>query len=375
MAHRLPLVVANWKLNGDRELLENMTSELATLDKTQVETVVCPPFVYLAEDTQGVKKGAQDVASQESGAFTGEVAGKMLRDVGCQYVIVGHSERRALFGETDEVVANKVLATLNAGLVPIICVGETDEEREAGATIEVITRQVKAVLDVLPSYADSLVLAYEPVWAIGTGKTASCEQAEEVHAKIRQILLGYNQEMAETTRILYGGSVKPENSEELFASENIDGGLIGGASLVVDSFMAICENAKAQERSMLYEVLIVVYLLVAMALVGLILIQQGKGSDMGASFGAGASATLFGSSGAGNFLTRTTTVLATLFFVISIFLGSMTANSVKQEGEWSDLAEDAPVAEQVLPVDGDVPAANDSDVPASDKKDGDVPVN
>ncbi len=245
MAHRLPLVVANWKLNGDRELLENMTSELATLDKTQVETVVCPPFVYLAEDTQGVKKGAQDVASQESGAFTGEVAGKMLRDVGCQYVIVGHSERRALFGETDEVVANKVLATLNAGLVPIICVGETDEEREAGATIEVITRQVKAVLDVLPSYADSLVLAYEPVWAIGTGKTASCEQAEEVHAKIRQILLGYNQEMAETTRILYGGSVKPENSEELFASENIDGGLIGGASLVVDSFMAICENAKA----------------------------------------------------------------------------------------------------------------------------------
>lgn len=126
---------------------------------------------------------------------------------------------------------------------------------------------------------------------------------------------------------------------------------------------------------MLYEVLIVVYLLIAMALVGLILIQQGKGSDMGASFGAGASATLFGSSGAGNFLTRTTTVLATLFFVISIFLGSMTANSVKQEGEWSDLAEDAPVAEQVLPVDGDVPAANDSDVPASDKKDGDVPVN
>jgi len=242
---RLPLVVGNWKLNGDRTLLNDMVARLKQFDADKVETVVCPPFVYLNEDTDGVKKGAQSVASQESGAFTGEIAGRMLRDVGCQYVIVGHSERRELFGETDEVVAEKVKATLNAGLIPIICVGETDEERENDQTAERVTQQVKAVLDVLPSYSDSLVFAYEPVWAIGTGKTASCEQAEDVHAMIRQVLAGYNQEMADTTRILYGGSVKPDNSKELFASENIDGGLIGGASLDVESFATICDNAVA----------------------------------------------------------------------------------------------------------------------------------
>lgn len=245
MSTRLPLVVANWKLNGDRELLNNMVERLENLNAEQVEAVVCPPFVYLNDDTSSIQKGAQNIASQESGAFTGEVSGKMLRDVGCHYVIVGHSERRALFAETDEVVAQKVKATLSAGLIPIICVGETDEERENDETLSVITRQVKAVLDVLPSFSDSLVFAYEPVWAIGTGKTASCEQAEDVHNSIRQILAGYNHELANTTRILYGGSVKPENSEELFGSDNIDGGLIGGASLDVDSFMKICENAVA----------------------------------------------------------------------------------------------------------------------------------
>ncbi len=245
MSTRLPLVVANWKLNGDRELLNNMVERLENLNAEQVEAVVCPPFVYLSDDTSSIQKGAQNIASQESGAFTGEVSGKMLRDVGCHYVIVGHSERRSLFAETDEVVAQKVKATLSAGLIPIICVGETDEERENDETLSVITRQVKAVLDVLPSFSDSLVFAYEPVWAIGTGKTASCEQAEDVHNSIRQILAGYNHELANTTRILYGGSVKPENSEELFGSDNIDGGLIGGASLDVDSFMKICENAVA----------------------------------------------------------------------------------------------------------------------------------
>lgn len=245
MSTRLPLVVANWKLNGDRELLTNMVERLQTLDAEQVETVICPPFVYLSEETSSIQKGAQNIASQESGAFTGEVSGRMLRDVNCYYVIVGHSERRSLFGETDDVVAEKVKATLSAGLIPIICVGETDEEREQGETLTVITRQVKAVLDVLPSFSDSLVFAYEPVWAIGTGKTASCEQAEDVHSGIRQILAGYNHELANTTRILYGGSVNPGNSEELFGSDNIDGGLIGGASLDVDSFMNICENAVA----------------------------------------------------------------------------------------------------------------------------------
>jgi triosephosphate isomerase len=243
MTLRQPLVVGNWKLNGDRELFANMASALNKLDADKVETVVCPPYVYLSEDTKGLKKGAQSIASQSSGAFTGEVSGRMLRDVDCQYVIVGHSERRALFGETDQIVADKVKATLDAGLIPIICVGETDEERENEQTLTVITKQVKAVLDVLPSFADSLVFAYEPVWAIGTGKTATCEQAEDVHLSIRNILAEYSQEMAETTRILYGGSVKPENSKELFESANIDGGLIGGASLDVESFVTICENA------------------------------------------------------------------------------------------------------------------------------------
>ena len=245
MSTRLPLVVANWKLNGNRALLAEMVPALAELDATQVETVLCTPFVYLGDDFGAVQKGAQSVASQESGAYTGETSAQMLREVGCHYVIIGHSERRALFGETDEVVAEKVKATLNAGLIPIVCVGETDQERESDTTIEVITKQVKTVLDILPSFSDSLVFAYEPIWAIGTGKTASCEQAEEVHKNIRQILMSYNHELAVTTRILYGGSVKPDNSKELFSSENIDGGLIGGASLDVESFTKICENAVA----------------------------------------------------------------------------------------------------------------------------------
>lgn len=245
MSVRLPLVVGNWKLNGNRELLATMVPALKELDASQVEAVICPPFVYLSDDTDGVQKGAQSIASQDSGAYTGEVAGTMLREVGCHYVIVGHSERRSIFGETDEIVAEKVKATLNAGLIPIVCVGETEEERENDETMAVITRQVKAVMDILPSFSDSLVFAYEPVWAIGTGKTATCEQAEEVHKNIRQILISYNHELGNSTRILYGGSVKPENSEELFSSENIDGGLIGGASLKVDDFLQICNSALA----------------------------------------------------------------------------------------------------------------------------------
>lgn len=245
MTTRLPLVVGNWKLNGDRELLVNMVDALETLDSTQVEAVICPPFVFLGDDTKGIEKGAQNVAVQHEGAFTGEVSANMLRQVGCYYVIVGHSERRTLFAESDEIVVSKVLATLSAGLTPILCVGESEEEREEGLTDEVITRQVRAVLDVLPSYSDSIVIAYEPIWAIGTGKTATSEQAEAVHALIRQLIAGYSHELAQQTRILYGGSVKPENSDELFACENIDGGLIGGASLDVESFTSICKSAVA----------------------------------------------------------------------------------------------------------------------------------
>lgn len=245
MADRLPLVVANWKLNGDAELLASLSNELQKLDSEKVESVICPPYVYLSHETNGIKKGAQSVSVHDSGAFTGEISGKMLRDVGCQYVIVGHSERRSLFAESNEIVAKKVLATLAAGLIPILCVGETDEEREAGDTERVVSEQLKAVLDVLPNYSDSIVIAYEPVWAIGTGKTASGEQAEAVHAFIRKELGGYSKELADLTRILYGGSVKPENSEELFSKDNIDGGLIGGASLDVEAFTNICKNAVA----------------------------------------------------------------------------------------------------------------------------------
>lgn len=245
MTERLPLVVANWKLNGGKTLLSELIVGLKTFEVDQVETVICPPFVYLNEDTDGIKKGAQNVSEQESGAFTGEVSGRMLREVGCQFVIIGHSERRSLYGETDQIVAQKVLATLHAGLVPIICVGESEAERENGQTLDVITKQLRTVLDELPSYSDCLVFAYEPIWAIGTGKTASTEQAEEVHAEIRKVLASYNQELGQKTRILYGGSVKPDNSKELFSSDNIDGGLIGGASLDVESFTTICRNAVA----------------------------------------------------------------------------------------------------------------------------------
>lgn len=243
MTSRLPLVVANWKLNGSYELLSESVDGLQQLDSTKVEPILCPPYVYLGTNTQEVIKGAQSIAAQDAGAYTGEISGKMLREVGCRYVIVGHSERRTMFNESDEIVAEKVLATLNAGLIPIICFGEPESERLIGNAEVYIDKQVRAVMDKLPSLSDSIVLAYEPLWAIGTGKTATVEQAEQMHQVIRNILASYNQELAGTTRIIYGGSVNPANSERIFASENIDGGLIGGASLDVDSFVAICKSA------------------------------------------------------------------------------------------------------------------------------------
>jgi len=210
---------------------------------------VCPPFPYLASvasQLQGsaVELGAQNVSEHQAGAYTGEVASRMLRDVGCRYVIVGHSERRALYGESSAQVAEKMAAALGAGLVPILCVGEMLEEREAGSTEEVVGEQLGAALERsgIAAFKGS-VIAYEPVWAIGTGKTATPEQAQDVHRYIRSVLAEQDASVAETVQILYGGSVKGDNAAGLFAMPDIDGGLIGGASLKPADFLAIARAA------------------------------------------------------------------------------------------------------------------------------------
>lgn len=210
------------------------------------EMAVCPPYPYLGQAQLALQGsplalGAQSLSEHASGAFTGEVSAAMLLEFGCRYVLVGHSERRALFGETDAVVAAKFAAAQEAGLVPVLCVGETLDERNAGQTASVIARQLSAVLDRVGVNAmASAVVAYEPVWAIGTGVTASPAQAQEVHAAIRAQVAALDAGVAEGLRILYGGSVKPQNAKELFGQADIDGGLIGGAALVADDFLAIC---------------------------------------------------------------------------------------------------------------------------------------
>lgn len=253
MSHRRPLVAANWKLHGSRAanapLLDGVLDGIGPGPSADV--VVCPPFVYLAEIATRlaggpVALGAQDVAVEKSGACTGEVSAAMLADVGCEFVIIGHSERRALYGETDSVAAAKVVAAVEGGLKPIFCVGETLAERDAGQTLAVVARQLNAVLATggATLFRTGLV-AYEPVWAIGTGRTATPEQAQAVHAEIRAIIAGHDATIAGALRILYGGSVKAANAKSLFAMTDIDGGLIGGASLDPAEFVNICEAAAA----------------------------------------------------------------------------------------------------------------------------------
>jgi triosephosphate isomerase len=248
---RRPLVAGNWKMNGSKsgikELLDGIKQGMGEVKEADV--AVCPPFVYLgqvADQLEGtaVKWGAQNVSQEGSGAFTGEVSTAMLKEFGCTYIIVGHSERRALYGEDDALVAKKFAATRAAGMIPILCVGETLEEREQGVTNDVVARQLDAVLELegIAAVADA-VIAYEPVWAIGTGKTASPEQAQEVHEFIRGRLAEQDAGVAEKVQILYGGSVKPDNAVELFGKADIDGGLIGGASLKAEDFLAICRAA------------------------------------------------------------------------------------------------------------------------------------
>lgn len=248
---RTPLVAGNWKMNGsladNGPLLEGVVAGHESLGG--VEVAVCPPFVYLPQAREvlfgsPVVLGAQNVNAEAPGAHTGEIAAEMLVDLGCRYVIVGHSERRQHYGERPALVARKFERAQSVGLVPILCVGETLEERQDGITEAVVGSQLDAVLDrVGVDGFGSAVVAYEPVWAIGTGKTASPEQANDVHRFIRERIAERNDVVGNDLRILYGGSVKPDNAGDLFAWPDIDGGLIGGASLKAEDFLGICRAA------------------------------------------------------------------------------------------------------------------------------------
>lgn len=248
---RRPLVVGNWKMNGSAEssraLVETILGGLKNL--SAVDVAVCPPFIYLPQvaaqiSGSSLKLGGQNLSHADKGAYTGEVSGHMLLDVGAELVIVGHSERRSDCGEDDARVAEKYLQALSCQLVPILCVGETLAERDQGATLDVIERQLAAVLAKLEgNQLQNMLVAYEPVWAIGTGKTATPGQAQEVHAFIRQQVAGVSAEAASSLRILYGGSVNAGNAASLFAQTDIDGGLVGGASLDAGAFLEICRAA------------------------------------------------------------------------------------------------------------------------------------
>ncbi len=255
---RRPLIAGNWKMNaGGREACSLAVAIADVARKaTHVDVVVCPPFTALAaaahelfEAKSAAMLGAQNMSPEAAGAFTGEISAPMLVDSGASWVILGHSERRQIFGETDEQVARKVAAAFRAELHPIACVGETLEEREANQTMEVVERQVRALLDDLAKRPGFGVIAYEPIWAIGTGKVASPDDAEEVHAMIRGLLGGVSDEFAQVTRILYGGSVKGDNAEGLLAQPNIDGALVGGASLDAAGFGKIIDSAERLAES------------------------------------------------------------------------------------------------------------------------------
>ena len=249
---RRPLVAGNWKMFKGGLAGVELASEAARLARAlpHVDLVIAPPFTALAAaahecEGSGCAIAGQNLYPKDSGAFTGEISAPMLVESGCTWVILGHSERRQYFGETDASVAAKTTAALAGKLLPIVCVGETLAEREGGKTLEVVRRQVNAVLDILAGTDTAVAIAYEPVWAIGTGKNAGPAEAEEVHAAIRGWLEGRSKALADRTRILYGGSVKADNAAALFAAPNVDGGLVGGASLEVGSFGAIARAAES----------------------------------------------------------------------------------------------------------------------------------
>ena len=247
------LVAGNWKLNGSRQMTRHLLEGLlhGVSDGLACDVLVCPPFVYLGQAADTLKGstvalGAQNVAAEQQGAYTGEVSAPMLADIGCSHAIVGHSERRSLFGDTDVGVARRFVAAQESDLTPILCVGEALEEREAGSTNAVVERQLAAVLEIAGVKAlENAIVAYEPVWAIGTGRTATPAQAQEVHGFIRTMIGGQDDRIGGTLRILYGGSVNGDNAAELFSQPDVDGGLVGGASLKADEFLRICKAADA----------------------------------------------------------------------------------------------------------------------------------
>lgn len=251
---RRPFVAGNWKMNTDSrssvELAKGVVDGSIELAGHDVDVAVCPPFVYLqavarAVSSSSVAVGAQDVYYEVKGAFTGEISASMLKDTGCTYALCGHSERRHVIGEMDDLINKKVTAAIVGGLLPILCVGELQSEREAGQTEEVVTRHIrKGLAGLTVEKASAVTIAYEPVWAIGTGLTATPQQAQEVHEFIRGLLAEiYDRRLAEEIRILYGGSVKADNAADLMGRADIDGVLVGGASLKVDDFVAIIEAA------------------------------------------------------------------------------------------------------------------------------------
>lgn len=250
---RKKVIAGNWKMNNDLTESQNLINKLINglqNEKLNCDVIICPPFISLREayllsiDTK-IKLGAQNMYFEESGAFTGEISARMLKSVGCEYVILGHSERRTIFGETDSLINKKIKRTISAGLKPIFCIGESLEEREKNITKQVVQAQLTGGLNEL-SIADmeKIIIAYEPVWAIGTGKTATPEQAQEVHAFIRDVLKDeFSDKIARNIVIQYGGSVKPENAKELLSQNDIDGALVGGACLNAESFIQIIKSA------------------------------------------------------------------------------------------------------------------------------------
>jgi triosephosphate isomerase len=247
MSNRRKLVVGNWKMHGNRPANAELLSGILASRPFAAEVAVCVPFPYLGETAVSlagseVRWGAQDCSVHKQGAYTGEVSSAMLAEFGCRYVVVGHSERRAMHGESDQLVADKAQAALSQGVTPIVCVGETLAQREAGETAGVVKRQLSAVIHTLAHCAAEMVVAYEPVWAIGTGLSATPQQAQEVHHLLRAQLQAATPR-AEAMKILYGGSVKPDNAAALFAMPDIDGALVGGASLKATDFVAIARAA------------------------------------------------------------------------------------------------------------------------------------
>ncbi len=250
-----PFIAANWKMNGNNALISEFAQQFDAEALSDIDVLVCPPSVYLerfsyqvAKHSSAIAVGAQNLNENDSGAFTGEISTAMLHEVNAKFVIVGHSERRSIYGETPELVAKKYNVALTNQITPILCTGESEQERDNEQTFNVIAKDIDAVIELcgIKSFEQGII-AYEPVWAIGTGKSATPEQAQEVHQFIRSHLAKYDDEVAAGVRILYGGSVNEKNAAELFKQNDINGALVGGASLVSEKFMAICQNAQSNK--------------------------------------------------------------------------------------------------------------------------------